>query len=84
MTNIRVFYLKFFQFLEVKFSIYLNMRVFVMFVSKGNLFDDYSYVAFDLSLFVPHLSFCGASCWLSFVIMTLLRYFQIVLLLLAI
>ena len=30
MKNIRVFYLIFFQFLEVKFSIYLNRRVFVM------------------------------------------------------
>ena len=28
--NIRAFYLKNFQFLEVKFSLYLNMRVFVM------------------------------------------------------
>ena len=30
MKNIRVFYLKFFSFLVVKFSIYLNRRVFVM------------------------------------------------------
>ena len=30
MKNIRVFYLNIFQFLEVKFSIYLNRRVFVM------------------------------------------------------
>ena len=30
MKNIRVFYLKFFHILEVKFSIYLNRRVFVM------------------------------------------------------
>ena len=30
MKNIRVFYLKIFQFLELKFSIYLNRRVFVM------------------------------------------------------
>ena len=30
MKNIRVFYLKTFQFLEVKFSVYLNRRVFVM------------------------------------------------------
>ena len=29
MKNIRVFYLNIFQFLEVKFSIYLNRRVFV-------------------------------------------------------
>ena len=31
MKNIRVFYLNIFQFLEVKFSIYLNRRVFVMY-----------------------------------------------------
>ena len=30
MKNIRVFYLKIFNFLEVKVSIYLNRRVFVM------------------------------------------------------
>ena len=30
MKNVRVFYLISFQFLEVKFSIYLNRRVFVM------------------------------------------------------
>ena len=30
MKNIRVFYLKIFSFLKVKFSIYLNRRVFVM------------------------------------------------------
>ena len=30
MKNIRVFYLKIFRILEVKFSIYLNRRVFVM------------------------------------------------------
>ena len=30
MENIRVFYLKKFKFFEVKFSIYLNRRVFVM------------------------------------------------------
>ena len=30
MKNIRVFYLNIFQFLEVKFSMYLNRRVFVI------------------------------------------------------
>ena len=30
MKNIRVFYLKIFNFLEMKFSVYLNRRVFVM------------------------------------------------------
>ena len=30
MKNVRVFYLKKIRFLEVKFSIYLNRRVFVM------------------------------------------------------
>ena len=43
MKNIRVFYLNIFQLLEVKFSIYLNRRVFVMirniscYFSVGNL-----------------------------------------------
>ena len=32
MKNIRVFYLNIFQFLEVKFSIYLNRRVFEMLI----------------------------------------------------
>ena len=39
MKNIRVFYLKIFRILEVKFSIYLNSRVFVMIKSKGGLFS---------------------------------------------
>ena len=32
MINIKVYYLKIFSFLEVKFSIYLNTRVFVMLI----------------------------------------------------
>ena len=36
MKNIRIFYLKIFPFLVVKFSIYLNRRVFVMTVSIRN------------------------------------------------
>ena len=36
MKNIRVFLSDFFQFLEVKFSIYLNRRVFVMMTLLGN------------------------------------------------
>ena len=39
MRNISVFYLKYFQFLEVNFSIYLNRRVFVMFSIKEGLND---------------------------------------------
>ena len=35
MKNIRVFHLKIFQFLEVKFSTYLNRLVFVMHPEKG-------------------------------------------------
>ena len=38
MKNIRVFYLKIFNVLEVKFSIYLNRRVFVMGVKILMLF----------------------------------------------
>ena len=52
MKNIRFFLSEMFQFLEVKFSIYLNRRVFVM----------------SLSLFVPHLIyfFCATDklCYL--------------------
>ena len=39
MKNIRVFYLNIFQFLEVKFSIYLNRQVFVM-LSKDTVIMD--------------------------------------------
>ena len=38
MKNIRVFLSDFFQFLEVKFSIYLNRRVFVMIAPDKALF----------------------------------------------
>ena len=37
MKHIRVFYLKIFSFLEVKFSIYLNRRVFVMFYARQTI-----------------------------------------------
>ena len=37
MKNLRVFYLQNFGFLEVKFSIYLNRRVFVMFLSFSKM-----------------------------------------------
>ena len=39
MKNIRVFHLKIFSFLEVKFTIYLNRRVFVMilYIKKGKI-----------------------------------------------
>ena len=39
MKNIRIFYLKICQFLVVKFSIYLNRRVFVMFGQLKKLLD---------------------------------------------
>ena len=53
MKNIRVFLSENFQFLEVKFSIYLNRRVFVMCRHQRvwdpkilkNLRKDYSYLA---------------------------------------
>ena len=35
MKNIRIFYLKLFQFWVVKFSVYLNRRVFVMSLFSG-------------------------------------------------
>ena len=43
MKNIRVFHLKIFQFLEVKFSTYLNRRVFVMiFLAETLMLTKYS------------------------------------------
>ena len=51
MKNITVFYLKFFSFLDVKFSIYLNRRVFVMDSNADNqinvsrpCFSNHSYI----------------------------------------
>ena len=41
MKNIRIFYLKIFKFLVVKFSIYLNRRVFVMWVVNVPRSQDY-------------------------------------------
>ena len=38
MKNIRVFLSDFFQFLEVKFSVYLNRHVFVMLEKKDVLY----------------------------------------------
>ena len=44
MKNIRVFYLKNCRFLEVKFSIYLNRRVFVMLI-RAKIFDSFLYTS---------------------------------------
>ena len=44
MKNIRIFYLKIFSFLEVKFSTYLNRRVFVMYIFEQNFFTGEKYV----------------------------------------
>ena len=50
MKIIRIFYLIFFQFLEVKFSIYSNRRVFVMEKGelKGGAKDDFQALPFLL------------------------------------
>ena len=40
MKNIRVFHLKIFSFLEVKFTIYLNRRVFVMVIEETHFCRD--------------------------------------------
>ena len=37
MKNVSFFYLKMFSFLEVKFSIYLNRRVFVLLLTIANV-----------------------------------------------
>ena len=52
MKNIRVFLSKNFQFLEVKFSIYLNRRVFVMMTSQGQM-ETYSYPKAKRNLNIP-------------------------------
>ena len=44
MKNIGVFYLKILGFLEVKFSIYLNRRVFVMITEMGTLSREISFI----------------------------------------
>ena len=54
MKNISVFYMKKVQFLEVKFSVYLNRRVFVMFSSV------FSLPAFLLYLGVGSLLRCSS------------------------
>ena len=41
MKNIRVFYLNFFLFLEVKYYIYLNRHVFVMFCCRKAAYTQY-------------------------------------------
>ena len=47
MKNVRIFYLKIFLFLVVKFSIYLNRRVFVMIFEKnGHTWKTQSFVNF--------------------------------------
>ena len=46
MKNIRIFYRKMFQFLEVKFLVYLNRHVFVMWthMSEGTFSDVVAHV----------------------------------------
>ena len=50
MTNIRIFYLKICQFFVVKFSIYLNRRVFVMIEKQAYG----SYFLIDKLYFFPY------------------------------
>ena len=57
MKNIRIFYLKNCRFLVVKFSVYLNRRVFAMLLFFFVCVSVVSYVAFVLSLFVTYLEF---------------------------
>ena len=51
--NIKVFYLKIFSVLEVKFSIYLNRRVFVMY--KSNTFNSFAFSVFSFWFTIPEL-----------------------------
>ena len=55
MKNIRVFLSENFQFLEVKFSIYLNKHVFVMLF----VLSIYVYTLIYIYMCMFHCSFCG-------------------------
>ena len=55
MKNIRIFYLKNCHFLVVKFSVYLNRRVFVMSVPTSDPFGDNLFVMSN-TIFVISLS----------------------------
>ena len=52
MKNIRVFLSENFQFLEVKFSIHLNRRVFVMY--SPDKLSDHDIVSGFFRIFIPH------------------------------
>ena len=69
MKNIRVFYLNFFSFLVVKFSVYLNRHVFVMSYSSMLLcFDIFSPFSFILA---PRIALCF---WYAFLTIVKLFY----------
>ena len=57
MKNIKVFYLKIFSFLEVKFSIYLNRRVFVMSHQIHSHINTHMNIAKVSELYMPDVSF---------------------------
>ena len=63
MKNIRVFYLNIFQFLEVKFSIYLNRRVFVMIDKRLQIFySNLSLLSWEVDMrVIPASEFEGYS-----------------------
>ena len=67
MKNIRVFYLKIFLFLVVKFSIYLNRRVFVMSIS-AELDTQYSLIEQSLERFASAQADQGFCCPLPLVV----------------
>ena len=75
MKNIRVFYLKFFHILEVKFSIYLNRRVFVIITFDFYFSFDSDQIGvkihgvssyFISDTFLDKLSFLLMACFLFF------------------
>ena len=62
MKNIRVFYLKNFRILEVKFYIYLNRRVFVMIkLRQSTSFDMTNMQPFSQTVLYQHRLFCAGS-----------------------
>ena len=62
MKNIKVFILNIFSFLEVKFSIYLNRRVFVMLYGHLNVSLGIMHVCDNFRKYVIHMRYLSQIC----------------------
>ena len=68
MKNIRIFYLKIFNFLVVKFSIYLNRHVFIMFflfLHENILFCGYSVEVLQQGKHIKYYMYMSALSYLE-------------------